>query len=134
MANVIDEILTKFDLKYEDLSDSEHATLNGWLSVLQSNQLDIEAVKRFVHALKGSIEDQLVAIKETPQDWVSIVSLFIPFYGLIKKWYQDQNRLGLEMRLRNIILIESFLESPAKAKEALQRQIASLVSSRKTNA
>ena len=129
--SVIEEILKKFDLTYGDLSDAERETLTQWTSVLDGNQLDVSTVKSFISELRKSIEEQLSAIKETPQSWISIAALFIPFYGIIKKWYQDQYKLGLEMRLRNILLIEAFLIGPDKAKKALKRQIASIVSTRK---
>ena len=32
---MIDEILSKLNLKYEDLNTSERETLNGWLDSLQ---------------------------------------------------------------------------------------------------
>jgi len=126
--SAIDDILNRFNLKYEDLKESEREVLNGWLKVLDSNQLDVEQVRIFVHTLRKEIETQLVQYKETPSGWVSIFAMFIPFYGLLTKWYQDQNRIGLEMRLRNILLIEDFLTGPQRARDALNRQIASLVS------
>ena len=130
---VIDEILLKTGLKYEDLTIAERETLMQWTQVLDSNQLDVDAVRQFVHSLKGSVQSELEAIKsETPHSWVSLVALFIPFYGLIRKWYQDERRIYLEARLRNLMLLEAFLVGPKKAREALDRAIAGFVSSRKS--
>jgi len=130
---VIDEILLKTGLKYEDLTIAERETLMQWTQVLDSNQLDVDAVRQFVHSLKGSVQSELEAIKsETPHSWVSLVALFIPFYGLIRKWYQDERRIYLEARLRNLMLLEAFLIGPKKAREALDRAIAGFVSSRKS--
>lgn len=130
---VIDDILGKIGLKYEDLTISERETLVEWTKVLDSNQLDVDTVRGFVHSLKGAVQSELETMKqETPQSFVSLLALFIPFYGLIKKWYQDERKLYLEARLRNLMLLESFLIGPKKAKEALDRAIAGIVNSRTT--
>lgn len=129
---IIDDILGKIGLKYEDLTIAERETLIEWTQVLDSNQLDVDAVRGFVHSLKQSVQSELETIKqETPQSFVSLLALFIPFYGLVKKWYQDERRIYLEARLRNLMLLESFLTGPKKAREALDRAIAGIVSSRK---
>lgn len=129
---LIDEILNKVGLQYEDLTSAERDTLLEWTKVLDSNQLDVDSVRQFVRSLKQSVEAELDKIrKETPQNWVSVFALFIPFYGLLKKWYMDEHKVYLEARLRNLILIESFLIGPKKAREALDRAIAGIVTNRK---
>ncbi len=129
---VIDDILHKVGLEYQDLSTRERATLVQWTQALDSNQLDVDAVRQYVHAMKQSVQAELEGFKhETPGGWIGIVSLFIPFYGLLKKWYQDEHKVYLEARLRNLMLIESFLIGPKKAREALDRAIAGIVTSRK---
>lgn len=120
---ITDDLLSKVGLKYEDLSAVERATLEQWLKVLDSNQLSTETVQSFVHQLRDGVESELSTIKETPQNWIGVLALFVPFYGLIKKWYQDQNRIYLEARLRNLVLIEAFLISPKKARQAVERAI-----------
>lgn len=129
---IIDEILQKIGIPYEDLTTAERETLMEWTKVLDSNQLDVGAVKQFVHQLKQSVQSELEKAKqETPATWLSALALFIPFYGLLKKWYQDEHKLYLEARLRNLMMIEAFLIGPKKAREALDRAIAGIVSNRK---
>lgn len=129
---LIDEILNKVGLQYEDLTSAERDTLLEWTKVLDSNQLDVDSVRQFVHSLKQSVEAEIDKLrKETPQNWVSVFALFLPFYGLLKKWYMDEHKVYLEARLRNLILIESFLIGPKKAREALDRAIAGIVTNRK---
>jgi len=129
---IVDEILTKVGIEFEDLNSAERETLLQWTQVLDSNQLDVDSIRRFIHSLKTSVQTELESLRsETPRSWMSIMALFIPFYGLIKKWYQDEHRLFLEARLRNYMLIESFLIGPKKAKESLDRAIAGIVSNRK---
>lgn len=128
---LMDDILRKMDMKFEDLTSAERDTLLEWTSVLDSNQLNVEAVRRYVHSLRETVQNELATLKEAPSNWVGILALFIPFYGLIKKWYADQYRISLEARLRNLTLLESFLVGPQKAREALDRAIAGIVTNRK---
>lgn len=129
---VIDDILQKIGIPFEELTSAERDTLLQWTKVLDSNQLDIDAVRQFIHSLKGSVQTELDNLrKETPGTWVSPLALLIPFYGLLKKWYYDEHRIYLEARLRNLMLLESFLIGPKKARESLDRAIAGIVSDRK---
>lgn len=127
----IDSILNRFGLGFEELTSAERQTLSEWTRVLDSNQLDVDAVKRFVHSLKTTVQNELdIQRRSTPNTWVGVLCLFIPFYGLLKKWYQDENKLFLEARLRNLSLIEAFLIGPKSAKEAVERAIAGMVEAR----
>lgn len=129
--SLMEDVLGRVNLKYEDLTSAERDTLTKWLQVLDSNQLTPDSIIDFVRRIRGSLEDELAKTNETPQDWIGVLSLFIPFYGLIRKWYQDQNRVQLQARIKNMVLIETFLVSPKKAKEALNAAIAGMVASRK---
>lgn len=129
---LMDEILQKVNLKYEDLTSGERETLIQWTKVLDSNQLDVDSVRGFIHSLRQNVQSELEKFRqETPHNWLSFFALLIPFYGLLKKWYQDEHRVFLEARLRNLMLLEAFLIGPKKAREALDRAIAGIVSSRK---
>ena len=101
--SVIDTILEKFDLKYEDLKGAERDTLNSWIEALETNKLTIESVKSFVGSLRDSVEDELVKTDNNSR--------------------QD---LYLKARLRNLKLLDSFLTSPEKAKAAIERTIAGI--------
>lgn len=127
--SVIDDILKRVNLKYEDLTVAERDTLSRWVQVLDSNQLTVDTVIDYVRKMRSDVEDELNKINETPNTWIGIFSLFVPFYGLIKKWYQDQYRVQLQARIRNLVMLESFLISPRKAREALNAAIAGMVSS-----
>lgn len=129
--SLMEDVLGRVNLKYEDLTSAERDTLTKWLQVLDSNQLTPDSIIDFVRRIRGSLEDELAKTNESPQDWIGVLSLFIPFYGLIRKWYQDQNRIQLQARIKNMVLIEDFLVSPKKAKEALNAAIAGMVASRK---
>jgi uncharacterized protein YoxC len=100
---MIDEILSKLNLKYEDLNVAEKETLNQWLDVLASKKLSIEDVKNYVRQMISSVEQELAKIE-----------------------HNSKQDLFLKARIRNYILLEGFLESPEKAKKALENMLSRL--------
>ena len=101
---MIDEILTKLGLKYEDLSKVERETLHTWMESLDKNTVTLASVKTYISSMKDSVEQEL-----TKTDNGSKQDIF------------------LKARLRNYMLLEAFLSGPEKAKQAIDRAIASLV-------
>lgn len=105
----MDEILQRVGLKYDDLSSSERETLNSWLSAIDNQQLTLDGVRIFIHSLRENIENELVNVG-----------------------HNSKEDIFMKARLRNIMLIESFLTSPQKARQSLDRALAGIVSNRKT--
>ena len=108
---MIDEILTKLNLKYSDLRPDEQETLNTWVASLQQGALTTEKIKEYITTMKTQVEQELAT---TP------TNLFMWFLG----WRRDYL---LKARLRNYMLLEDFLTSPEKAKLSMERALASLV-------
>jgi hypothetical protein len=101
--SILSDFLEKAGLKYEDLSTAEQETLHSWMEVLQRNELTLAGVTQYIRLMKDSIEQE-----------VSSVS------------HNSKQDIFLKARLRNYILLESFLSSPEKAKAALERQMAGI--------
>jgi|SRR3990167_916214 len=105
---MIDEILEKVGLKYEDLSVMERETLNTWMESLSKNELTLSRVKEYIATMRDSVEHELSnTTHETKQD------------------------IFLKARLRNYMLLESFLSTPEKAKKALDGALAGLVGAKR---
>lgn len=102
---MIDEILEKYNLKYEDLNSVEKETLNSWMSSLEINQLTLEKVRDYITSMRESVE-----------------------YELAKIGHESKQDIYLKARLRNYLLIEGFLSSPEKARKAIERSLASITS------
>lgn len=119
-----EEFLTKFNLTWDDLDTPGHAgekeTLLGWFNALQSNELNIGALKGYISAMKRSVELDLSKLEDRPTSWFGIIALFFPIYGIIKKWYHDQKVNELSARLRNYVLLEDFLTNPDRAKQQIE--------------
>ena len=101
----MDKILKKVGLDYDNLTTDEQTTLHGWVSDVETAKMSPLKIKEYIQSMKRSVSLELSDSK------------------LGKK--ED---MYLKARLRNYILLEAFLETPEKAKEALDRAIAGIVS------
>ena len=105
---MIKEILEKVGLKYDDLGKEELETFHSWEEALARSQVTVESIRKYIKSMRDSVEQELtVSNIKTKQD------------------------IFLNARLRNYMLIEAYLSTPEKAKEALDRAVAGLVSKRK---
>lgn len=102
---VMDEILERVGLKYSDLNQAERETLTSWSKALQQKQLTVSGIKEYIEAMRFSVEKDLTNVG-----------------------HNSKEDIFLKARLRNYMLLLSFLESPEKAKEAIDRAVAGLVS------
>ncbi|PIR72598.1 MAG: hypothetical protein COU42_00740 [Candidatus Nealsonbacteria bacterium CG10_big_fil_rev_8_21_14_0_10_36_24] len=96
----IGDLLAKYNLKYEDLNINERETLQGWLENLASKEITLDRVKDYIREMISGVETELSEC--------------------------DLNRkkdIFLKSRLRNYLLLLAFLESPEKAKQALEKQL-----------
>lgn len=99
---ILDKLLEKYNLKYEDLNREERETINVWVQNIQDGQLTLEKVREYLSMMRSSVENEL-----TNSDCNVKQDLF------------------LKARLRNYLLLESLLDSPERAKEQLDRALAS---------
>jgi len=129
--SLIDEVLQRVGLKYEDLTSSERDTLTMWSQALQNKRLTIEEIRSYIKSMRSGVEKELTEEEVDPATWLNILTLIIPLYGLVKKWYQDKKTYSLQARLKNYMLLESFLDTPDRAKQALDQAVAGLVSNTK---
>ena len=97
---MIDSLLEKIGLKYEDLSAAEKKTLNTWMEALQKGQLSLEKVKDYITSMKEAVELEL-----SKSDLGSKQDLF------------------LKARLRNYMLLDAFLSTPEKAQQQIENAI-----------
>ena len=100
---MIDELLERVGLKYEDLTKDERDTLYSWIEPLKKGGLTINDVKTYIQSMKESVENEL---SETS--------------------HNTKQDLFLKARLRNYILLESFLSTPEKAQKAIEKALKGL--------
>jgi len=98
---IIDKILERNNLKYEDLTSEERETLGTWTEALQQGKISVEKIRDYLQVMKASVEQELSKIgHESKQD------------------------IFLKARLRNYLLLEAFLSTPERARIAVDRSIA----------
>lgn len=98
---MLDELLKRYNLKYEELTNEERETLHSWLNAINQGAISIEKVKEYIVAMKGSVENELT-----------------------KVGHNNKQDLLLKARLRNYLLLEAFLSTPEKAKAQLEQSLA----------
>jgi hypothetical protein len=101
---MLDEILDKAGLKYEQLTVVEKETLNTWMDALQKGQISVEKVKEYITSMKEAVEQELTKFDLDPN--------------------QD---LFLKARLRNYMLLDAYLSTPEKAKQQIENSIAGMI-------
>ena len=105
---MIDKILEKIGIKFEDLSVDEKDTLYKWIDDLEKNKLTIEGIRGYIASMKASVENELTKIgHESKQD------------------------IFLKARLRNYMLLEDFLSKPKKAKQAIEKALAGIINKKR---
>jgi uridine kinase len=105
----LESLLSKLGLTYEELSSEEKETFRQWSEQLNSNPLTVDDIKFFIKRLKDIVSNELVDAPE----YEYILIFRIP----------NRKHVLLKARLRNLLLIEGFLEGKERAKKVLEAQL-----------
>jgi hypothetical protein len=108
----MDSLLEKAGVKYEDLNTAERETYNQWLQSLSTNTLTVGSVREYVEQMKNQVEAELVQFTEPKTIWEFL--------------FRRKKDVYLTARLRNYMLLLSFLTGPEKAKKALERSLSNI--------
>ena len=102
---MIDKLLERVGLKYDDLNPGEKETLNTWLDAIQKSKVTIETLRDHITAMKQAVEQELT-----------------------KTTNNNKQDVFLKARLRNYLLLEAFLTTPEKAQAQLEQAVSGLAS------
>ena len=97
---MIDELLKKYKVDYEDLNEEEKQTLSMWVTAAQSGNLTIEKIREHIELMKTAVENELATSQ----------------LGRRKDTF-------LKARLRNYLLLSSLLTTPDKLKKTVERAL-----------
>ena len=103
----LNSTLTQLGLRYEDLKLEERETLNNWMQALGKNALSIPRIKEYIHSMRDGVEQELT-----------------------KVGHNSKEDIFLKARLRNYMLLESFLDSPERAKKAIEQSLQGIANRR----
>lgn len=109
---MIDQIEEKLGLKFEDLNSLEKETFEKMLEDVQKAKLTPEKLKDYITQMREAVTSELVREPEFIR--VFIFKVF------------NRKQVLLKARLQNYILLESFLDGPRKAKEALDQALSNI--------
>lgn len=102
-----DGLLQRFtkrdDIKYEDLTPAERDTFQRYLGDLEKSVITLASVRDYISQMKQQVEQELTKV------------------GL-----DDETDTFLKARLRNYMLLEAFLSTPEKARQALEKALGNL--------
>lgn len=101
--SLVDEMLQKVGMKYEDLNAVERETAFAWEESLNKTEVTVIKVREYIQAMRDAVETEL-----------SVSSL------------GSKQDIFLKARLRNYMLLEALLTSPEKARKAIERSISSM--------
>ena len=107
----------------------ELTEIPGYMQLVDAqrqNVLTIDKIRSVIISMKDEVEKELADIKETPQTWLSLISFFIPFVGMMRKWYQDQRKMYLQARLKNLTMIAMIFTNSEHVQKNLEKQMAAL--------
>ena len=105
---MIKEILAQFNLNYEDLNTAEKETLKQWAEI-STKELKVDDIKNFVNAMKDSLTKELVGY-DTPKSFTELL-------------FRKKRKIHIEARLKNLLLLKEFIESPERAKKIVEEMI-----------
>lgn len=98
--DILEKIADVTGLKYEDLTREEREIAKNWINTIAEREIGVDEIKSNIEAMKLAVEGEL-AFPDLPKN-------------------QD---IYLKARLKNYILLESFLMGPEKARKALDLYI-----------
>jgi hypothetical protein len=110
---ITEEIEQKFGAKVEDFNSLEKETYFKMLEDVQKSQMSNEKLRDYIIAMRNAVERELINEPE-------FIRVFI-----FK--FENRKQILLKARLQNYMLLESFLISPERAKQALEDMISGMV-------
>lgn len=100
----LDNILEKRGLKYEKLTPDEKETFSAWQEALSKSQVTLDSVREYIKTMRDAVEDRLA----------------------FAKFNSDEDK-HLKARLQNYMLLAAMLSTPEKARKAIERQAAGII-------
>lgn len=109
---MLNQLLDKYNLKYEELNPTERETLNNWLNNLSSRQITLQDVKDYVAQLISAVEREMAEVKESTSFWTFLFNWKKDFYT--------------KARLKNYLMLQDFLTSSDRAQKYIEQSLNNL--------
>lgn len=110
---MLDELLAKFGLKWEDLDTPGHGgerdQLLSMITAIEQNQVTVQTIREHIAGMKDSVEQQL--IDEPEFNYIFIFKV------------PNRKQILFKARLKNYLLLEAMLSTPERARKAIEAQL-----------
>lgn len=114
---MIDELLEKFGLRYEDLDTPGHGgerkTLLEMEAASRKGQVSIESTRQYIASMKDAVEREL--IDEPEFNYLFIFKI------------PNRKQIYLKARLKNYMLLEAYFSTPERMKQMMEDMLAGMV-------
>ena len=107
--SLMDDLLAKYKVKYEDLKPAEKETLFQMVNDAEQSRLTPEKLLIYISGMRAIVSELL--INEPEFNYIFIFKV------------PNRKQILLKARLQNYILLETFLERPEKARKLLEKTI-----------
>ena len=106
------EIEEKFNLKIDELNSLEKETYFTMEKAVHETQISPEKLRDYIVEMRTSVEKELI---DEPE-----------FNRIFIFKFENRKQIYLKARLKNYMLLEAFLLSPEKAKQALEDMVSGM--------
>lgn len=127
MDNLMDQILDRKGLKFEDLRPNEKDWLISKVNALSTGQLTVEKIKEAIKAMRQQAEFELVSTSGEIPGFITLLTFFIPIIGIIRKWYHDQKQIEAKARIKVFLQLENLLTAPEKRRKEIDQALDNIV-------
>jgi hypothetical protein len=101
---MLDKLLEKYGLKFEDLNVLERETVLTAMDTIQKGAITVDKIKNYIVSMREAVEQELA-----------------------KSDLGSKQDIFLKARLRNYLLLETLMSSPERTKEQLENMLAGLI-------
>lgn len=111
--SLLDQILTKVGVEYDDLNSAERSTLDQMLQSVKKNEVTVTTIKQYIDDMIGITSEQLADMNmKRPSFWAFM--------------WRFRRETQLKARLKNYIFLQRMLDTPKKAQKAIEEALAAL--------
>lgn len=113
--DLLNETLKRLGVEdYSSLTDAEKETYRGWLRQMSSD-LTVSDIRSHIDNMQRAV---MIELADEPE---YVYSKMFPFWKR-----PNPNNIHLKARLKNYLLLASFLATPEQAREALEKNLQNL--------
>jgi hypothetical protein len=105
-----EELLAKFNIKKDNLTQDERTTLQKWAEMVSQKQITPLEVKGYIEAMIPSLERELAGYDNPPMSFANLI-------------FRGRRERHIKARLQNYLMLRDFLTAPDRARSYVEKQL-----------